>query len=82
MGRQLTITLDDDVAARLEEAARRAGTDVEEVVSNLVRQLPATAPVASHPYVFPPGPRLKLKPGINLDKIEDLLDEIEGPWRK
>lgn len=84
MGRRLTITIDDDVAARLEEAARRTGTAVEEVVSDTLRRaLPGEgAAVSPKPYVFPPGPMLELKPGINVNKVEDLLDQVEGPWRK
>lgn len=85
MGRQLTITLDDDVAARLDEAARRAGTPVEEVASEALRRaLPAAEekPLERKPYVFPPGPKLRLRPGFNIDNIQELLDQLEGPGRK
>src|SRR3954451_20991670 len=85
VARRLTITIEDDIAARLEETARREGTAFEDVVSDALRRraLPAEeSKIIPKPYVFPPGPRLKLKPGIRLGKVEELLDEIEGPWRK
>ncbi|HEV7923448.1 MAG TPA: ribbon-helix-helix protein, CopG family [Thermoanaerobaculia bacterium] len=84
MGRRLTITLDDDVAARLDAAARRAGAPVEEVASDTLRRaLPAAEErVEGKPYVFPPFTPLQLKPGIDIDNIEELLDQVEGPTRK
>lgn len=84
MGRRLTISLDDDVAARLEEAARRAGTAVEEMVADILRRAlePGKPTAPRKPYEFPPFSRLRLKPGIDLSNIEELLDQVEGPWRK
>lgn len=84
MGRQLTITIDDEVAARLDDLAEKSGAPVEELASHALRKgLPRPEkPVPAKPYVFPPGPMLELKPGINIDNIEELLDEIEGPWRR
>ena len=83
MGRRLTITIDDDVAARLEEVARRAGTAVEEVASDALRRgLPAATATPRKLYEFPPFTPLRLKPGIDIDHIEELLDLVEGPWRK
>jgi hypothetical protein len=85
MGRRLTITLDDDVAARLDEAARRTGAPVEEVASDALRRaLPEkeAEKVKGTPYVFPPGTTIQLKPGVNIDCIQELLDQIEGPDRK
>ena len=85
MGRRLTITLDDDVAARLDEAARRAGAPVEEVASaTLRRALPEAEEgrAAGTPYEFPPGTLVQLKPGLNIDCVQELLDQIEGPDRK
>lgn len=32
-------------------------------------------------FVVKPRP-MKARPGLNLDKIEDLLDEVEGPFRR
>lgn len=39
MARQVTITLGDDVAARLDQAARLRGTSTAEVVLEAVRQV-------------------------------------------
>jgi hypothetical protein len=83
MARRLTITIADDVAARLDAAVRREGKTVDEVVSDSLRRtLPEEAVAPRKPYVFPPGPRLELKPGIKVECTEDLLDQVEGPWRK
>jgi hypothetical protein len=84
MGRQLTITLDDNVAARLDEASRRAGVPVEEVATDALRRaLPEPEkPAKRKPYVFPPGTMVELKPGIDIDCIPALLERLEGPWYK
>jgi hypothetical protein len=83
MGRRLTITIDDDVAARLDEAARRTGAPVEEVATDVLRKgLPEkAAETKGTPYVFPPGTLLNLKPGLNIDCVQELLDQLEGPER-
>ncbi|MBV9496079.1 MAG: hypothetical protein JOZ54_17660 [Acidobacteria bacterium] len=82
MGRPVTVMLDDDAAERL-EAARDAGAPVDAILSDAVRRMfPESKPAPSQGYVFPPGPMLHLEPGINVDNIEELLDEIEGPWRR
>ncbi|HKO56542.1 MAG TPA: hypothetical protein VJ276_11740 [Thermoanaerobaculia bacterium] len=86
MGRQLTITIrvDEDVAARLEEAVKRSGAPVDEVATDALRRgLPEPdKPVKRKPYEFPPGTTVELKPGINIDCIPDLLEQIEDSWRK
>jgi len=83
VARRLTITIEDDVAARLDAVVRREGTAVDEVVSDSLRRtLPEETQVAPKPYVFPPGPMLELKPGIKVECTEALLDQVEGPWRK
>jgi hypothetical protein len=38
MARQVTITLDDDVAALIEDEARRTGTPLEQAVAGAVRR--------------------------------------------
>jgi hypothetical protein len=83
VARRLTITIEDDVAARLDAVVRREGTAVDEVVSDSLRRtLPEEAIAPRKPYEFPPFTPLRLKPGIDIDNIEELLDRVEGPWRK
>ena len=82
MARRLTITLDDELAARLEAEARRKGMPPEDVVSeNLPRLLGGRATGADEPFVID-GPFLRPRPGIAFDDIEALLDEIEGSDRR
>jgi hypothetical protein len=44
MARQVTITLDDDVAALMEDEARRTGTPLEQAVAGAVRRAVVPAP--------------------------------------
>lgn len=70
-----TLTLDDDVARLLEKELRRSGRPFKQVVNHFLRKGLTTKPSARKAF--------KVKP-INLglphyDKIEDLLDYLEGP---
>jgi hypothetical protein len=69
MSRQVTITLDDDVAALIEDEARRTGTPIEQAVAGAVRR----AVVAATPFrirTFNMG-----KPLIDLESTGRALDE-------
>jgi hypothetical protein len=76
-----TLTLDDDIAARLQSEARRSGQPFKTLVNDLLR-----ASLAQRR----PVPRLErfqveahnfgqLKPGVSLDSIGALLEQLEGP---
>lgn len=70
-----TLTLDDDVAKLLEKESKRSGNSFKQVVNHFLR-LGLTAKQ-------PPRKPFKVKP-INLglphyDKVEDLLEYLEGP---
>jgi len=72
-----TVTLDDDVAAKLKEEARRQKTSFKEALNNSVRQgLRASAPQANQPYRLKPRP-LRARPGIDLDRALSLAGELE-----
>jgi hypothetical protein len=73
-----TLTIDDDLAAILERERVRKGVSFKEVVNSLLRrgleleQLTPTRPVVvtrPHDYGF--------KPGVDLDKLNQLVDELE-----
>jgi len=75
-----TLTLDEDVAAKLRSEARKTGRPFKETVNACLRaglslKKPAkpTTPFKVHPF------DMGLRPGVNIDKISSLLDEIEGP---
>ena len=80
-----TLTLDDDVAAKLRTAARRSGRAFRDVVNETLRR----GLLAADPS-RPPRQRFKasvrdlgtLRPGLNLDNIGDLLDRTEGPLHR
>jgi len=76
-----TLTLDEDVAAKLRAEVRRSGRSFRDVVNDVIRRgLMNRQPAA------PPGPfRVvardlgDLQPGYDLDNIGDLIERIEGP---
>lgn len=77
-----TLTLDDDVANLLNQKMRRSGASLKETVNRALR-LGLTAPDAREqkPFVITPR-RLGLPPGLSYDKIEDLLEALEGPMHR
>lgn len=83
MARKLTITLSDDVAALLEKKAKQRGVAPEEFVTDGVREMVAEpeADDPQKPFVVQ-ARDMGLRPGLSLDNIEALLDEIEGPMRR
>jgi Ribbon-helix-helix protein, copG family len=72
-----TVTLDDDVAAKLKEEARRQKTSFKEVLNSSVRQgLRASTPQATEPYRLHPR-ALRARPGVDLDRALALAGELE-----
>jgi hypothetical protein len=78
-----TLTLENDVAAKIRERCRRTGESFKQVVNDLLRvalnSSRAAAPRA--PYVIK-ARSLGVKPGINLDDVGELLEQIDGATRK
>jgi plasmid stability protein len=81
-----TLTLDDDVAARLKVETHRTGRSFKTVVNDYLRQgLSSTAAAAGQQQ---PTFRViardlgELRPGLSLDKIQQLLDLAEGPLNR
>ncbi len=78
-----TLTLEKDVAARLKVEAQRSGRSFKDVVNECLRQgLAQRAPTRS-PGRFSVHPRDfgDTRPGIALDNIGELLQQVEGPDR-
>jgi hypothetical protein len=71
MARQVTITLDDDLAAQLEEEARRTGTPLEQAVAGAVRRA-VVAPAPFRVRTFNMG-----KPLIDLECTGRALEELD-----
>ena len=83
MSSRTTITLDDDVRAKLETEMRKSGKSFKETVNETLRlgllshqKAPKLKPFKVH------ARDLGLKPGYSYDKAWDLIEEIEGPGYK
>ncbi|HEY3975124.1 MAG TPA: CopG family transcriptional regulator [Candidatus Sulfotelmatobacter sp.] len=72
-----TLTLDDDVAALLKKEARRSGEPFKQVVNQTLRLgLTATKQAPRKPFKVTP---INLGLPRDFDKVEDLLEYLEGP---
>ena len=75
---RITVTLDDDVAAKLKAAARRSGKALRDVVNDTLR-VGLMAPQGSRsPFRVKARSLGGVQPGIRLDNVSDLLERIEG----
>ena len=79
-----TLTLDDDVAAKLKAEARRAGLPFRDVVNDMIRRGLASRRATGRRQVFKIAPRDlgELQPGISLDNVAELIEQIEGPLHR
>ena len=78
-----TLTLDDDVAAKLKAEIRHSGRSFKEIVNEFLR-LGLNARKQrkpSKPFVVKTR-RLHPRPGLNFDNIGELLEQLEGPLHK
>jgi len=74
-----TLTLDDDVEAKLRAEARRTGRPFKQVVNEALRaSLQRSTRKTSTPFKVKSKDLGKLRPGISLDNIGDLLEQLEG----
>jgi len=74
-----TLTLDDDVAAKLRAEARRTGRPFKEVVNEALRSsLQRRTEKKSTPFKVRVRDLGDLRPGVNLDNIADLVEQLEG----
>jgi hypothetical protein len=76
-----TLTLDEDVAAKLTALARRTGRAFKDVVNDTLRRGLMTAPSspARAPFRVETRSLGGLRPGLDLDNVSDLLERVEGP---
>ena len=77
-----TLTLDDDVAAKLRAEVRKSGEPFKQVVNRVLR---TGLNVRVKAAALPPY-RIKARswgpPGFNYDKVWELLEEAEGPYHR
>jgi hypothetical protein len=79
-----TLTLDDDVAAKLKAESRRAGRPFKEVVNETLRHGLAVRSVAAkrEPFKIKARDLGELRPGISLDNVAELIEQVEGPLHR
>lgn len=74
MSQRKTVTLDDDVVARLKRKIRGTGRSFKEVVNAALR---AGLDIHLHEFVVKPHD-LGLRSGMEIDDIGGLIERIEG----
>jgi hypothetical protein len=75
-----TLTLDDDVAAKLKAESQKTGRPFRDTVNACLRAgLSVRKQSAAAPAFRVKAHDLGMRPGINIDKVSALLDELEGP---
>ena len=75
-----TLTLDEDVAAKLRAESHRAGRPFREIVNETLRRGLASRRVAAQRQSFKITARDlgDLKPGLSLDNVAELVEHVEG----
>jgi hypothetical protein len=75
-----TLTLEDDVAAKLKAEARRSGRPFREIVNDTLRRGLAARRSSARSQAFKVHVRDlgDLKPGLSLDNVAELLEQVEG----
>ncbi len=75
-----TLTLDEDVAANLKAEARRTGRSWKEVVNETLRLGLVARRLLRPSQPFRVQARAwGLRPGLDYDRISELLEQLEGP---
>ena len=76
-----TLTLDDDVSAKLKSLAKRTGKSFKETVNEAIRCGLTAIPTTQRVAVFRVVARDlgNTQPGINLDNVAEVLEQGESP---
>jgi hypothetical protein len=78
VSKRTTLTLDDDVAARLERQARQTGTPYREVVNQALRRGLEVEAAPGAPYRVDARP-MGRRQGLEVDHVSALIDRLDGP---
>ena len=79
-----TLTLDDDVAAKLRAEARKTDRSFRETVNEAIRRglaVPRAAGVRRR-FAVKARDLGDLRPGLDLDNIGEVLERVEGPLHR
>lgn len=76
-----TLSLDDDIAGKLDAEVRRTGRPYRAIVNDALRRGLEGPRPAPEPFRVDARP-MGLRSGIDLDDVEGLLDLLDGPARR
>ena len=78
-----TLTLDDDVAAKIKSEVRKSGRPFKQVVNEFLRLSLnfRKQGKGAKPFVIR-SKAMGRREGLNYDNIGDLLEQLEGPYHK
>lgn len=76
-----TLTLDEDVAAKLKEAVQKSGLSFKETVNSALRRglNPPQPPTQLEPFKVK-ARALGGRPGIDFDNVGELLHRLDEPY--
>lgn len=76
---RITLTLEADVARRLQQEMRRTGRGMKTVVNEALRKGLSLTERREKPPPFEVRPHsFGFKPGVDLDRLKQLMDELGG----
>jgi hypothetical protein len=81
MARRAMLSLDDDIAALLDEEAHRRGCPFDEILNDHLRKSlgPMHRTIEGGRRFRVPAKPLRARPGFDFDDIEGLLEKLESP---
>lgn len=79
-----TLTLDEDVIAKLREDMRRTGKSFKETINESLRIALTfkTTPKPRKKFVVHAKDMGPMRPGLSLDCVSALIEELEGPMHR
>jgi plasmid stability protein len=78
-----TLTLDEDVAAKLKAETRRSGRSFKETVNETLRRGLTKHRITPAKTSFKVVARdMGLRPGLSLDNVAELIEQVEGPGHR
>lgn len=79
-GVRTTLTLDDDIAAKIKAQTRKTGRSFRDVVNDTLRRglAAAPAPKTRAPFRVRARDLGGLRSGLQLDDVAGLLEQVEG----
>jgi plasmid stability protein len=73
----LTLTLDDEVVARLREEASRSGRSIDATVNDLLKGASSELEAISPPPFRVEARPLGQRPGVDIECVSRLLDQLD-----